>query len=99
MYEGAGLTPEAVKELCKTTDLALRVTKHTVRAVGCPVAGLVAAERHLWLNLTEIREKVFLLDDPISQTGLFGEAVSSVVANFALLNNRRPLLNSSCPGG
>ncbi len=99
MYEGAGLTPEAVKELRKTTDLALRATKHTVCAVGCPVAGLVASERHLWLNLTEIREKVFLLDAPISQTGLFGEAVSLVVANFALLNNRRQLLNSSCPGG
>ncbi len=48
------------------------------------MVGSVAAERHLWLNLTEIREKekVFLLDAPISQSGLFREAVSSVVENF-----------------
>ncbi len=33
------------------TDLALRATKHTARAVGRLMAGSVAAERHLWLNL------------------------------------------------
>ncbi len=54
MDEGAGLTPEAVKELRKATDLALRATKHTVRAEGRSMAGSVAAEHHLWLNLTEI---------------------------------------------
>ncbi len=85
MDEGTGLTPEAVKELRRATDLALRATKHTARAVGRSMAGSVAAERHLWLNLTEIREKekVFLLDTPISQSGLFGEADSSVVEKFS----------------
>ncbi len=34
MDEGTGLTPEAVKELRRATDLALRATKHTARAVG-----------------------------------------------------------------
>ncbi len=84
MDEGTGLTPEAVKELRRATDLALRATKHTAHAVGRSMAGSVAAERHLWLSLTEIREKekVFLLDAPISQSGLFGEAVSSVVEKF-----------------
>ncbi len=80
MDEGAGLTPEAVKELRRATDLALRATKHTARAVGRSMAASVAAECHLWLNLTEIREKekVFLMDAPISQSGLFGEAVSAM---------------------
>ncbi len=80
MDEGGGLTPEAVKERRKATDLALRAIKHTTRAVG----RYIAAERHLWLILTEIRvkEKVFLLDAPISQTGLFGEVVSSMVEKF-----------------
>ncbi len=55
MDEGTGLTPEAVKELRRATDLALRATKHTARAVGRSMAASVAAERHLWLNLTEIR--------------------------------------------
>ncbi len=78
MDEGTGLTPEAVKELRRATDLALRATKHTTRAVGCPMAGLVATECHLWLNLTEISEKeeVFLLDAPISQSGLFGKRLA-----------------------
>ncbi len=35
MDEGTGLNPEAVIELCRATDLALRATKHTARAVGC----------------------------------------------------------------
>ncbi len=80
MDEGGGLTPEAVKERRKATDLALRAIKHTTRAVG----RYIAAERHLWLILTEIRvkENVFLLDAPISQTGLFREVVSSMVEKF-----------------
>ncbi len=80
MDEGAGLTPEAFKELRRATDLALRATKHTARAVGRSMDGSVAAEHHLWLNLIEICEKdVFLVDAPISQSELFREAVSSVV--------------------
>ncbi len=82
--EGMDESPEAVKELRRATDLALRATKHTARAVGRSMAGLVAAERHLWLNLTEIREKekAFLLDAPISSSGLFGDAVNTVVDKF-----------------
>ncbi|KAF4100711.1 hypothetical protein G5714_018907 [Onychostoma macrolepis] len=45
MDEGDGLTPEAVKELRRATDLALRATKHT--AIRRSMAGSVAAERHL----------------------------------------------------
>ncbi len=71
MDEGGGVTPEAVKELRRATDLALHATKHKARV----------AERHLWLNLTEIREKemALLLDTSISSSGLFGDAVNAVV--------------------
>ncbi len=94
MDEGAGLTPEAVKELRKATDLALRATKHT--AVEGSMAGSVAAG--LWLNLTEIHEKkVFLLDAPISQTGLFGEAVSSVVEKFLSAKSQSAALKQFMP--
>ncbi len=41
--EGEGLTSEAVKELRRATDLALRATKHTTRAVGRSMAGLVVS--------------------------------------------------------
>ncbi len=54
MDEGDVVTPEAIKELRRATNLALRATKHTARAVG---RSLATAERHLWLNLTDIREK------------------------------------------
>ncbi len=99
MDEGTGLTPEAVKELRRATDLALRATKYTARAVGCSMAGSVAAERHLWLNLTEIREKekVFLLDAPILQSGLFGEAVSSVVEKFRSAKTQSAALKQFMP--
>ncbi len=75
---------EAVKELRRATDLALRATKHTTRAVGRSMAGLVMAECHLWLNLMEIREKekAFLLDFQISGFGLFGDAMNTVVEKF-----------------
>ncbi len=92
MDEGTGLTPEAVKELC-------RATKHTARAVGRSMAGSVAAECHLWLNLTEIREKekVFLLDAPISQSGFFGETVSSVVEKFRSTKTQSAALKQFMP--
>ncbi len=59
----------------------------------------MAAERHLWLNLTEIREqeKVFLLDAPISQSGLFGEAVSSVVEKFRSAKTQSAALKQFMP--
>ncbi len=45
------------------------------------MTGLVMAESQVWLNLTEIRqkEKAFLLDAPISSSGLFGNVVNTVV--------------------
>ncbi len=48
------------------------------------MAALVATQRHLWLNLSQISEKdrVFLLDAPISPSGLFGNAVDKVVDRF-----------------
>ncbi len=96
MDEGDGVTLEAVKELCRATDLALRATKHTTRAVGRSMAGLVTAE--LWLNLTEIREKekAFLLDFPISGSGLFGDAVNAKkVPQVRLRGKGLPLQGSS----
>ncbi len=48
------------------------------------MAALVATQRHLWLNLSQISEKdrVFLLDAPISPSGLFGNAEDKVVDRF-----------------
>ncbi len=63
------------------------------------MVGSVAEERHLWLNLTEIREKekVFLLDAPISQSGLFGEVVSSVMEKFCSAKTQSAALKQFMP--
>ncbi len=79
--EGEGFSAEDIRELRKTADLSLHATKETARAIGRSMAALVAAERHLWLTLSDIkdRDRVFLLDAPLSPSGLFGDAVDSVV--------------------
>lgn len=48
------------------------------------MAAIVMTERHLWLNLTGIEErnKAFLLDAPISPSGLFGDAINNVVNRY-----------------
>lgn len=48
------------------------------------MAAMVVTERHLWINLTSIieRDKAFLLDSLILPSGLFGNAVSTVVNRY-----------------
>ncbi len=59
-------------------DLELRAANHTARVVGRTMVGLVAAKRHLRLNLRKyVRRRHFSPRCPISQSGLFSEAVSS----------------------
>ncbi len=45
---------------------------------------MVAAERHLWLTLSDMEEKdrVVLMDAPLAPSGLFGDAVNSVIDRF-----------------
>lgn len=54
MYE-YGPDPDAFRDL-STTDLALRATKDTAQAISRAIANLVVLKRHLWLNLTEIKD-------------------------------------------
>ncbi|KAI2656086.1 Transposon Ty3-G Gag-Pol polyprotein [Labeo rohita] len=81
---GGTIDEEAFLELRRATDLSLRATKQTARAIGRSMAAMVSTERHLWLNLTGIKERdrSFLLDAPVSPSGLFGDAVNSVVTRF-----------------
>lgn len=51
------LTPEVVKELQQDPDLVLQATKQMVYAIDCSMANMVATERHLWLNLLEIKDQ------------------------------------------
>ncbi len=82
--EGGAIGLNAVCELCRATDLSLRAAKETAKSNGRSMAALVATERHLWLNLSNVKGKCknFLMDAPISSSGLFGDAVNSVVKRF-----------------
>ncbi len=77
---------KALKQLHEgDADLALRATKVTARALGQTMSTLVVQERHLWLTLADTREsdKHRFLDSPISQAGLFGEAVEDFAQQFS----------------
>ncbi len=82
--EGEQISSSDVGELRRTADLALRATKETASAIGRSMAAMVAAERHLWLTLSDMKEKdrVVLMDAPLAPSGLFGDAVNSVVDRF-----------------
>ncbi len=82
--KGEQISSSDVGELRRTADLALRATKETARAIGWSMAAMVAAERHLWLTLSDMKEKdrVVLMDAPLAPSGLFGDAVNSVVDRF-----------------
>ncbi|ROL54789.1 hypothetical protein DPX16_23773 [Anabarilius grahami] len=73
-----------IHELRQSTDLVLRATKETVKSIGRSMAALVATEHHLWLNLSDIkdRNKTFLLAAPLNPSGLFGDAISTVTERF-----------------
>ncbi len=60
------VSSDDIAELRRTADLSLRATKEPARAVGRSMAAMVAAERHLWLTLSDMKDKdrVCLLDPP-----------------------------------
>ncbi len=78
--EGEQISSSDVGELRRTADLALRTTKETARAIGRSMA----VERHLWLTLSDMKDKdrICLMDAPLAPSGLFGDAVDSVVDRY-----------------
>ncbi len=84
LHEG-GADPGVLQELRTATDLALRATKVTAWALGQTMSTLVVQERQLWLTLADMKEsdKHHFLDSPISQAGLFGEAVEDFAHQFS----------------
>ncbi|XP_016347737.1 uncharacterized protein LOC107693005 [Sinocyclocheilus anshuiensis] len=58
-----------IEELRRSSDLALRATKQAACAIGRSLAALIVTEKHLWLNLSGLKEKerTFLLDAPVSK--------------------------------
>ena len=63
------------------------------------MAALVAAERHLWLNLSQIkdRDRFCLLDAPLQASGLFGDTVNTVVDRFQEARKQAAAFQSFLP--
>ncbi len=80
--EGESISPNTVCELRRATDLSLRAAKETAKSIGRSMAALVATNRHFKESNIKGKDKNFLMDAPISPSGLFGDAVNSVVGRF-----------------
>ncbi len=80
VHEGS-TDPGLMQELRTATDFALRATKVTARSLGKAMSTMVVQERHLWLNLAEMKDvdKARFLDAPISQGGLQTEAIQHIL--------------------
>ncbi|KAL0157267.1 hypothetical protein M9458_048513, partial [Cirrhinus mrigala] len=98
LHEGVP-DPELLHELRSATDYALRATKVTAQALGRAMSTMVVQERHLWLNLAEMRdaEKARFLDAAISQSGLFGETVEEFAQQFSTLKQQTEAIKHILP--
>ena len=98
MHEG-GTDPRLMQELRTATDFALRATKVTARSLGKAMSTLVVQERHLWLNLAEMRDvdKARFLDAPISQAGLFGDTVEDFAQQFSAVQKQTEAIQHILP--
>ncbi len=91
LHEG-GHDPGVLSELRTATDLVLRATKVTARCLGRAMSTMVVQERHLWLCLADMKEvdKARFLNAPVSQTGLFGDAVENFAQQFSAALQQGP---------
>ncbi len=99
MHEGS-TDPGLMQELRTATDFALRATKVTARSLGKAMSTMVVQERHLWLNLVEMKDvdKARFLDAPISQAGLFGDTVEDFAQQFSAVQQQTEAIQHTCPG-
>ncbi len=98
VHEGS-TDPGLMQELRTATDLALRATKVTARSLGKAMSTMVVQERHLWLNLAEMKDvdKARFLDAPISQGGLFGDTVEGFAQQFSAVQQQTEAIQHILP--
>ncbi len=97
VHEGS-TDPGLMQELRMATDFALRATKVTARSLGKAMSTMVVQERHLWLNLVEMKDvdKAHFLDAPISQAGLFGDTVEGFAQQFSAVQQQTEAIQHTC---
>ncbi len=98
VHEGS-TDPGLMQELRTATDFALRATKVTARSLGKAMSTMVVQERHLWLNLAEMKDvdKARFLDAPISQGGLFGDTVEGFAQQFSAVQQQTEAIQHILP--
>ncbi len=98
VHEGS-TEPGLMQELRTATDFALRATKVTARSLGKAMSTMVVQERHLWLNLAEMKDvdKAHFLDAPISQGGLFGNTVEGFAQQFSAVQQQTEAIQHILP--
>ncbi len=89
-----------MQELRTATDFTLRATKVTAWSLGMAMSTMVVQERHLWLNLVEMKDvdKARFLDAPISQVGLFSDTVEGFAQQFSAVQQQTEAIQHTCPG-
>ncbi len=92
--------PGLMQELRTVTEFDLRATKVTARPLGKAMSTMVVQERHLWLNLVEMKDvdKAHFLDAPISQAGLFGDTFEGFAQQFSAVQQQTEAIQHTCPG-
>ncbi len=98
VHEGS-TDPGLIQELRTATDFALRATKVTTRSLGKAMSTMVVQERHLWLNLAEMKDanKARFLDAPIAQAGLFGDTVVGFAQQFSVVQQQTEAIQHILP--
>ncbi len=98
VHEGS-TDPGLMQELRTATDFALRATKVMARSLGKAMSTMVVQERHLWLNLAEMKDvdKACFLDAPISQGGLFGDTVEGFALQFSAVQQQTEAIQHILP--
>ncbi len=98
MHEGS-TDPGLMQELRTATGFALRATKVTARSLGKEMSTMVVQERHLWLNLAEMKDvdKARFLDAHISQGGLFGDTVEGFTQQFSAVQQQTEAIQHILP--
>ncbi|XP_063059609.1 uncharacterized protein LOC134452882 [Engraulis encrasicolus] len=77
-------TEETWTEIRTVTDLVLRISRCSAQSIGRIMGLAVVGNRNLWLNLSSAsdKDKIVVLNHPLSPDGLFGSATTAVLEKF-----------------
>ncbi len=98
LHEG-GADPGVLQELRTVTDLSLRATIVTARALGQTMSTLVVQEHHLWLTLAHMRESDSSWTPRSPRPAYSAKRWRTLPTSSLPQRSRRRRFITSCPGG